>query len=94
MAKLLEECFGLNSNTFEQWSLEEASGCLGQELKIVLDKSCSVCSVLSFVLRDPDFISTRKASSVRLVSPRWMKFWTNWPRNLAIHWPHFELSIA
>lgn len=42
MTRLLAKCFGMDVQTFEKWSLEEASGCLGQELKIVLERTCSV----------------------------------------------------
>jgi DNA ligase-4 len=42
MAQLLADCFGIENETFESWSLEEATGCLGQELKVVLERSCSV----------------------------------------------------
>ncbi|KDR65743.1 hypothetical protein GALMADRAFT_148452 [Galerina marginata CBS 339.88] len=40
MTQLLEQCFGIDRKAFEKWSLEDASGCLGQELKVVLDRSC------------------------------------------------------
>lgn len=42
MAQLLADCFGIDSKTFETWSLEQATGCLGQELKVVLQRSSSV----------------------------------------------------
>ncbi|KAF8202116.1 hypothetical protein BJ912DRAFT_943800 [Pholiota molesta] len=40
MTKLLATCFGVDSAQFEKWGLEEESGCLGAELKLVLQKSC------------------------------------------------------
>ncbi|KAF9473357.1 hypothetical protein BDN70DRAFT_885925 [Pholiota conissans] len=40
MTKLLADCFGIDSSQFEKWGLEMASGCLGSELKVVLEKSC------------------------------------------------------
>ncbi|KAF8957438.1 hypothetical protein BDZ97DRAFT_1669960 [Flammula alnicola] len=40
MTQLLADCFGVDLKVFEKWSLEEASGCLGQELKIVLERIC------------------------------------------------------
>jgi DNA ligase-4 len=42
MVQLLADCFGIDNKTFENWSQEEATGCLGQELKVVLQRSCSV----------------------------------------------------
>lgn len=42
MTKLLATCFGVESAQFEKWGLEEESGCLGAELKLVLQKSCPV----------------------------------------------------
>lgn len=42
MTKLLADCFGIETKIFQKWSLEESSGCLGQELKVVLERSCSV----------------------------------------------------
>jgi len=42
MAQLLADCFGIDNKAFENWSQEEATGCLGQELKVVLQRSCSV----------------------------------------------------
>jgi hypothetical protein len=42
MSQLLADCFGVEAKFFQKWSLEESSGCLGQELRIVLERSCSV----------------------------------------------------
>lgn len=42
MARLLADCFGIDHKAFDSWSLEEATGCLGQEMKVVLERSCSV----------------------------------------------------
>ena len=42
MARLLADCFGIDYMAFDSWSLEEATGCLGQEVKVVLERSCSV----------------------------------------------------
>ncbi|KAF8817586.1 hypothetical protein BYT27DRAFT_7227272 [Phlegmacium glaucopus] len=41
MTQLLADCFGVEAKVFQKWSLEESSGCLGQELKVVLERSCS-----------------------------------------------------
>jgi hypothetical protein len=46
MTRLLANCFGLDVQTFEKWSLEEATGCLGQELKLVLERTCSVSIIV------------------------------------------------
>ena len=46
MTRLLADCFGIDIKTFEKWSLEEATGCLGQELRIVLERTCSVSALL------------------------------------------------
>ncbi|KAF8909426.1 hypothetical protein CPB84DRAFT_1766114 [Gymnopilus junonius] len=40
MTQLLAQCFGIGGKAFEKWSLEEASGCLGQELRVVLERFC------------------------------------------------------
>jgi len=42
MAQLLADCFGVEAKVFRKWSLEEASGCLGRELEVVMERSCSV----------------------------------------------------
>lgn len=47
MTQLLADCFGVEPKLFQKWSLEEASGCLGQELKVVLERSYSVNFSLS-----------------------------------------------
>ncbi|KAH9479593.1 Enoyl-[acyl-carrier-protein] reductase, mitochondrial [Psilocybe cubensis] len=41
MAKLLQECYGINEALFDSLSLEESSGCLGEELKVVLNQRTS-----------------------------------------------------
>ncbi|CAA7267386.1 unnamed protein product [Cyclocybe aegerita] len=40
MTKLLLNCYGLNARKFDENSLNEASGCLGQELRVVLEGTC------------------------------------------------------
>lgn len=50
MMRLLADCFGIDIKTFETWSLEEATGCLGQELRIVLERTCSVSALLPALL--------------------------------------------
>ncbi|KJA15564.1 hypothetical protein HYPSUDRAFT_101902, partial [Hypholoma sublateritium FD-334 SS-4] len=42
MTTLLAKSFGLDMSKFEGWQHEETSGCLGDELALVLDKSCIV----------------------------------------------------
>ena len=42
MTTLLAKVFGLDMSKFEGWQHEEASGCLGDELALVLDESCVV----------------------------------------------------
>lgn len=44
LAECLTHVFGVDSENFRAWNAEEASGCLGQEVKIVLQRSCHVCS--------------------------------------------------
>ncbi|KAF8159724.1 hypothetical protein B0H34DRAFT_704613 [Crassisporium funariophilum] len=41
MTQLLADSFGVDAKIFQKWGLEEASGCLGQELKVVLERTCS-----------------------------------------------------
>lgn len=40
LAECLAHVFGVDSEQFRAWNAEEASGCLGQEVKIVLQRSC------------------------------------------------------
>lgn len=42
MAKLLQDCYIIQEESFDKWSLEESSGCLGQELRVVLNQRTSV----------------------------------------------------
>lgn len=44
LAECLAHIFGVDSEKFRAWNAEAASGCLGQEVKIVLQRSCHVCS--------------------------------------------------
>lgn len=56
LTQLLADCFGVEAKVFQKWSLEASSGCLGQELKVVLERSCSVnfsLNPLPFVHADP-----------------------------------------
>ncbi|KAF9556668.1 DNA ligase/mRNA capping enzyme [Agrocybe pediades] len=40
MASLLQDCFGIEKKKFDRRALEQSSGCLGQELRNVLEKTC------------------------------------------------------
>ncbi|KAJ3500871.1 hypothetical protein NLJ89_g9598 [Agrocybe chaxingu] len=40
MTKLLLNCYGLDARKFDENSLNEASACLGQELRVVLERTC------------------------------------------------------
>jgi len=53
MVQTLADCFGVDVKVFDRWSLEEASGCLGQELKIVLERTCPVNLILPVIYNPP-----------------------------------------
>lgn len=47
LSQHLAECFSVNSQNFQSWCSENSSGCLGAEVKVVLDKICPVGLVLT-----------------------------------------------
>lgn len=68
MTQLLADCFGVEAEVFQKWSLEESSGCLGQELKVVMEQSCSVNFISSPVC--PSVTLTLLQDTDGSISPR------------------------
>lgn len=88
MTTLLAKSFGLDMSKFEGWQHEETSGCLGDELALVLDKSCIVSHQISSRARInlSDALPNRstRTSKPGSLSQRSQSFSTSSPRSRRI----------